>query len=246
MQEIGKRILNLRKENNMTQMELADMMGITYQAVSSWERGNSMPDIEKIPQLADLFHVSIDELIGESRVIKTVLNNSDGEVVKNFSEEELKEVLPIIKPNQISHIISESDMANIKDIKMFLPYMSEEDVKGTAVKAQADGKDIAAYLPFMAEEDVKEIAEKAQADGKDIAAYLPFMAEEDIKEISMKAYADGKDVLIYLPFMQEDDVKEITLRACSDRKDIDLFLQYLQYIDDEKDIKDIMSAYMQK
>jgi hypothetical protein len=36
------------------------------------------------------------------------------------------------------------------------------------------------------------------------------------------------------------------LRACSDRKDIDLFFQYLQYIDDEKDVKDIMSAYMQK
>jgi transcriptional regulator with XRE-family HTH domain len=216
MQEIGKRILNYRKENNMTQMELADMIGISYQAVSSWERGNSMPDIEKIPKLADLFHVSIDELIGESRVIKTVLNNSDGEVAKNFSEEELKEVLPIIKPNQISHIISESDMSNIKDIKMFLPYMSEEDVK--------------------------EIAEKAQAEGKDIAAYLPFMAEEDVKEISMKAYADGKDVLIYLPFMQEEDVKEITLRACSDGKDISLFLKYI----DEKDIKDIMSAYMQK
>jgi transcriptional regulator with XRE-family HTH domain len=216
MQEIGKRILNYRKENNMTQMELADMIGISYQAVSSWERGNSMPDIEKIPKLADLFHVSIDELIGESRVIKTVLNNSDGEVAKNFSEEELKEVLPIIKPNQISHIISESDMANIKDIKMFLPYMSEEEVKGIAVKAQAEGKDIATYLPFM--------------------------AEEDIKEISMKAYADGKDVLIYLPFMQEEDVKEITLRACSDGKDISLFLKYI----DEKDIKDIMSAYMQK
>lgn len=39
MQEIGKRILNLRKDRNMTQMDLADQLGISYQAVSSWERG---------------------------------------------------------------------------------------------------------------------------------------------------------------------------------------------------------------
>lgn len=41
MQEIGKRILNLRKDRNMTQMDLADQLGISYQAVSSWERGVS-------------------------------------------------------------------------------------------------------------------------------------------------------------------------------------------------------------
>ena len=42
MQEIGKRILNLRKDRNMTQMDLADQLGISYQAVSSWERGVSL------------------------------------------------------------------------------------------------------------------------------------------------------------------------------------------------------------
>ena len=42
MQEIGKRILNLRKDRNMTQMDLADQLGISYQAVSSWERGGSL------------------------------------------------------------------------------------------------------------------------------------------------------------------------------------------------------------
>ena len=42
MQEIGKRILNLRKDRNMTQMDLADQLGISYQAVSSWERGGGI------------------------------------------------------------------------------------------------------------------------------------------------------------------------------------------------------------
>ena len=45
MAQIGRRISGLRKDQNMTQMELADKLGISFQAVSNWERGNSMPDI---------------------------------------------------------------------------------------------------------------------------------------------------------------------------------------------------------
>ena len=41
MQEVGRTISDLRKKNNMTQMELAERLGISYQAVSSWERGVS-------------------------------------------------------------------------------------------------------------------------------------------------------------------------------------------------------------
>ena len=42
--KIGKRIAELRKKRDMTQFEIADRLGISYQAVSNWERGNSMPD----------------------------------------------------------------------------------------------------------------------------------------------------------------------------------------------------------
>ncbi len=243
MQEIGKRILNLRKQNNMTQMELADKIGISYQAVSSWERGNSMPDIAKIPELAALFHISIDELIGESRVIKSVLNHPDGEVkAEDFAEEELKEALPIMKPNQISHIISESDLSKLKDIELFLPYMSEDDVKEFAMGAQAEGKDIAVFLPYLREEDVKELAMKAYAAGNDTAVFLPFIEEEDVKEIAMKAQAEGNDTAIYLPFIEEEDVKELAMKAYAAGDDIAVYLPFMR----EGDVKDILFAYMKK
>lgn len=41
MESIGRRIAELRKKANMTQMELADRMGITFQSISNWERGHS-------------------------------------------------------------------------------------------------------------------------------------------------------------------------------------------------------------
>ena len=46
----------------MTQDELAEYLGISYQAVSKWENGNTMPDITMLPKLATFFGVSIDEL----------------------------------------------------------------------------------------------------------------------------------------------------------------------------------------
>lgn len=56
-------IASLRKENGMTQLELAEKMGVTDKAVSKWERDLSCPDVSTIPKLAELFGVSVDELM---------------------------------------------------------------------------------------------------------------------------------------------------------------------------------------
>lgn len=60
--DVGRRIGRLRKNKNMTQMELADLMGVSFQAVSCWERGVTMPDISKLPELAVIFGVKIDDI----------------------------------------------------------------------------------------------------------------------------------------------------------------------------------------
>lgn len=59
---IGKRIKELRKERNMTQERLADLVGVSFQAVSKWENGIALPDITLVPRLAQIFAVSTDEL----------------------------------------------------------------------------------------------------------------------------------------------------------------------------------------
>lgn len=62
-QTLGAKIAALRKECGMTQLELADKMGVTDKAVSKWERDLSCPDVNTIPKLAELFGVSVDELM---------------------------------------------------------------------------------------------------------------------------------------------------------------------------------------
>ena len=60
---LGMMIAELRKEKGMTQLELAEKMGVTDKAVSKWERDLSCPDINSLPNLAEILGVSVDELM---------------------------------------------------------------------------------------------------------------------------------------------------------------------------------------
>ena len=62
-QTLGMMISALRKEKGMTQLDLAEKVGVTDKAVSKWERDLSFPDINSIPKLAEIFEVSVDELM---------------------------------------------------------------------------------------------------------------------------------------------------------------------------------------
>lgn len=56
---LGEKICELRKEQNLTQADLGDTLGVTYQAVSKWERNESLPDFEMISKIAKMFKVPI-------------------------------------------------------------------------------------------------------------------------------------------------------------------------------------------
>ena len=60
---LGTMIAELRKQNGMTQLELAEKMGVTDKAVSKWERDLSCPDINSLPNLAQILGVSVEELM---------------------------------------------------------------------------------------------------------------------------------------------------------------------------------------
>lgn len=60
---LGMMISSLRKEKGITQLQLAEKMGVTDKAVSKWERDLSMPDLNSIPKLAEIFEISVDDLM---------------------------------------------------------------------------------------------------------------------------------------------------------------------------------------
>ena len=62
MIKLGEKIKSLRKQKNISQEVFANFLGISFQAVSKWENGNTMPDVTMIPAIASFFGVSTDEL----------------------------------------------------------------------------------------------------------------------------------------------------------------------------------------
>jgi len=66
---LSENIKRLRKEKNITQETLADFLGISFQSVSKWERNESLPDITIVPAIANYFGVTIDELMGNDKIL---------------------------------------------------------------------------------------------------------------------------------------------------------------------------------
>lgn len=60
---ISENIVQLRRENGLTQVELAEKLNYSDKAVSKWERGESLPDISVLKQIADMFNVTVDYLL---------------------------------------------------------------------------------------------------------------------------------------------------------------------------------------
>ena len=130
MQEnIGANIARLRREHNMKQDELAEMLDVTPQAVSKWENGASMPDIALLPKLANIFGVTIDDLFGADRTPEPDVQMVPPEKRKSFDEMILRvrvqdggDKVNINLPLPLIKIALEigvsSSMINIGDVKI--------------------------------------------------------------------------------------------------------------------------------
>jgi len=65
---LAENLKRIRKNKDMTQEDVAEIIGVTPQSVSKWERGDTYPDITLLPSLANLYETSIDSLIGMDRI----------------------------------------------------------------------------------------------------------------------------------------------------------------------------------
>lgn len=90
--KIGKFIASKRKEQGLTQLQLAEKLGITDRAVSKWETGKSLPDASLMPELCKLLKITINDLLC-------------GEVVsvENYNEKAEKALLEMIKKEEMQN-----------------------------------------------------------------------------------------------------------------------------------------------
>ena len=85
--KIGKFIAACRKQVNLTQMQLAEKLGITDKAVSKWERGIAMPDTSIMLELCDILHISVNELLCGEKISMENNNQKNEELMLEMAKE---------------------------------------------------------------------------------------------------------------------------------------------------------------
>ena len=202
---ISKRIKNARVQKNMTQMDLADAMGVSYQAVSNWERGNSLPDISKIEQLCKELDISFDVLLGsdskESVAVKKAINDVD-----SLSTEEVSRIAPMIKPIDLKNTIKK-DKANLDiDVLVNLAvFLDEEEITEMAkrVDSISDISKLVGLAPFVNEKILCDLAMQYKGNwGDSLTGLAPFIDGQSIERILeyIKEKGNLEDLLAFAVF----------------------------------------------
>lgn len=97
---LATKLVTLRKEKGLTQMELAERLNVSRQAVSRWEVGAAVPSTENLKVLSELFETTVDYLLGDSdesyREIEDEQNQSSVKVVADIHKREQRILLSII------------------------------------------------------------------------------------------------------------------------------------------------------
>lgn len=74
---IGEKLYKLRKDKNLSQEEVADILGVSRQTISKWETNGSLPDLDKVAPLCKLYEISADQLLTGKRENKNVSYNDN-------------------------------------------------------------------------------------------------------------------------------------------------------------------------
>jgi len=157
--KFGRYLAALRKKADMTQMELADRLCVTRQAISKYEQGESFPNVSILVLIAEVFHITLDELIGsgdptngEATILKSVAIGEPTPVAENIRD--VVNLAPLLKPSildKLSASLSAKgiDISNILKLAEFLNSESTVELLKNADFDQASDDLIEQLLPWM-------------------------------------------------------------------------------------------------
>lgn len=150
----------LRRNADMTQSELADRLNLTRQAVSRYEKGDSFPDISILVKIAEIFGITIDELIGagsptegEQELLKSAALGRDLRTC-HCNVQELENIAPFLKPSVLDRAVQgfAAQGIDISNFVSLFSYMSDRgfwELLSTTDFKQIDEALLEKMLPFL-------------------------------------------------------------------------------------------------
>lgn len=185
--KFGRYLSRLRKNADMTQSELADILNLTRQAISRYEIGESFPDISILILIADCFHITVDEMIyagdpirAESHILENIARGNSDLAIENF--EDVVHLAPFLKPSTLAKLSSSFSKQgiDISNIVALAEYLNDESVVHLLENATFDSVSnelLEKLLPMLDEKSKGVIFEKILSgviDWHFIGALLPY------------------------------------------------------------------------
>lgn len=147
----GDLLMKLRKSKNLTQSDIAKILGVARTTYSSYEQNRRMPDAEIQIKIADYFDVSLDYLHGRSK--NNIADTIAAHIDSNASEEDIKEILAYIEEKRKEHVneeeinITEAASKGDEEVNKFVD--ENEDFKAVAARIMSDAEAVKAVKSFI-------------------------------------------------------------------------------------------------
>lgn len=235
VRRVSQQIRDARIRKNMTQSNLADELGVSYQAVSNWERGNSLPDISKYEDLCRILGLKLEDLLGggsNTDAVSKFIDHRKGETSEPMTVEEIESVADLLTPEDLKKTVSgclDQVSFDLRDAKRLAPFLDKETLDELVENVTLDDlQAVVGLAPFLSQETLISIVERVSAaEGLEmswLAKIMPFLKKEssdrvveylkpeDIKDLAKIAPFLRKRTIVHLlEKVEDDDLKFKTL-----------------------------------
>ena len=146
--QLNEKLTLLRKQNNLTQEQLAEELAVSRQTISKWERGDSIPDIKSMVQIADYYELSLDQLARDEYGISPMegwKSTNDKEDVAEQYQEYMGKVCDISMNSFMYSVIRNAEIVGVAGnmlcfIKNKKPgYVNTNKITGILMKKEGAG-----------------------------------------------------------------------------------------------------------
>lgn len=229
--QVGKTIAKLRQNKNMTQQQLAAALSVSHQAVSKWETGAALPDVQTLVALTRLFGITIEQLL-------------EGEVLEDRVEPP-RPASPFDEPiqnigNFVNNIVNglfrtdrkEAEDDGAEDAAVEASDQAEEAASAEAPEAGETGEQAEPFdvqtlyqmAPFMSKAAVDELLleNRDKLTPADIARFAPYASQECLEKLiqTNDAQLDWDVLRKVAPFLRRDMVDNLARAAAKGRRTV--------------------------
>lgn len=213
--QVSRMLKDARIKKNLTQSALAERLGVTYQAVSNWERGTSLPDISNLSVLCDLLELDLYQLVGASQdqaLAESFFSNPDK--LNDASIDAIAAVASMLPPEQLMETVRDkkSELRKLSTLVQLAPFIDADLIAelGADLVPTHIGE-VIELSPFVTTErcanwiDKLEQTEDFDLDVGLLSELGPYLSQEKMDQLSERVVPDSLIVLDSVaPFLSAD------------------------------------------